>query len=300
MPVLFSFLQTGGCDYPVNMKRYHTFGGDNELDINNILARELLEVWKGFEEKGETEPENKKRKLEVLESEVKECEAKKPKIEEPAQTSIVKDKVPSARVVFTGLNPPLVRHLTELLRALGGEPADSVKSCTHIVASKIMRTIKFLTGISICPYIVDPLWIEESFQKKYYLDEKKYILRDHDNEKLYGMSLPASIKKAQAKPLFKDMTIYVTPNVKPDQKAMAEIVGCGGGKFLEHLPASSSFKTLAEEKTDQGGPAFLCVSCEEDLHLCKDMKSQGVGIHNVEFVLSGILKQELDFHRYKF
>ena len=34
-------------------------------------------------------------------------------------------------------------------------------------------------------------------------DENDYILRDFENEKLYGMSLPESIRKAQARPLFK-------------------------------------------------------------------------------------------------
>lgn len=289
-------IMIGGCDYPVNMKRYRNFDDDNQLDINVILARELLEAWKNFEEKEETT--DKKRKLEMLESEMKEFEVKKPRIEDPLPVP-ARAWTGVPRVVFTGLNPTAVRRLTDQLKALGGKTADSVKSCTHIVASKIMRTIKFLTGISVCRYIVSPEWIEESHAKNCYLDENDYILRDFENEKLYGMSLPESIKKAQARPLFKDITIYVTPNVRPDQTSMAEIVGCGGGKLLEQMPTSSSFNSLSQQKTDKGQPSFVCVTCDEDLHLCKEMKSQGIGIHNVEFVLSGILKQELDFHRYK-
>ena len=33
-------------------------------------------------------------------------------------------------------------------------------------------------------------------------DEQEYLLHDEDGEKLYGMSLPQSIDRAQAKPLF--------------------------------------------------------------------------------------------------
>ena len=36
----FSIL--GGCDYPVNMSRYVSFGNENELAINRVLAKELL------------------------------------------------------------------------------------------------------------------------------------------------------------------------------------------------------------------------------------------------------------------
>ncbi|CAB3993743.1 Hypothetical predicted protein [Paramuricea clavata] len=314
-----SDIMTGGCDYPVNMKRYKTFGSDNELDINMILAKELLDAWKGFEPKDIII--DKKRKLEMLEREMKEDEAnKRPRLEEPARTPEPQAIAPTAsltsgptvtvipnvsnpvtpRVVFTGLNPGAVRRLTEKLSALGGETATSIRTCTHIVASKIMRTIKFLTGISVCRYIVSPQWIDKSHEVGKYLNEKDYVLHDEDGEKLYGMSLPQSIDSAQAKPLFQGITIYVTANVRPDQKSMAEILDCAGGKLMAELPPKSSLKSLAQQKTEDGQPAFVCVTCEEDTHLCKDMKTEGIGVHNVEFVLSGILKQQLDFYRYKF
>ncbi|XP_028393848.1 PAX-interacting protein 1-like [Dendronephthya gigantea] len=323
-------IMTGGCDYPVNMKRYRTFGNENELDINEILARELLEAWKGFEVKEDVK--DNKRKLEMLEREMRECEEanKKPRLEETARTpelmnsgpttpqtsvpSIARTSTSSStefttatvvsrirpRVVFTGLNPGAVRRLTEKLSAMGGDTATSIRSCTHIVASKIMRTIKFLTGISVCRYIVSPQWIDKSHAAGHYLDEKDYVLHDADGESLYGMSLPQSIERAQAKPLFQGITIYVTANVRPDQKSMAEILDCAGGKLMAELPPKSSLKSLAEGKTEDGHPAFVCVTCEEDTHMCKDMKMAGIGVHNVEFVLSGILKQQLDFYRYKF
>ena len=39
-------------------------------------------------------------------------------------------------------------------------------------------------------------------------DEKGYVLNDEDGEKLYGMSLPESIERAQAKPLFMVSAVF--------------------------------------------------------------------------------------------
>ncbi|XP_046860090.1 PAX-interacting protein 1-like isoform X2 [Xenia sp. Carnegie-2017] len=290
----------GGCDYPVNLNRYKIISEENcELSINLNLARELMNAWEGFEEKSAIL--DKKRKLHMLERQIKKFSQNNKRFcdesTNPSKNARVKEP---PRVVFTGLNPTSVRRMTDKLVELGGDTSTSTRTCTHIVATKIMRTIKFLTGISVCQYIVNPQWIEASHYQGEFVDEKDFILKDDNGERLYGMSLSQSIDRAQAKPLFQDITVYVTANVRPDHRNMMEILDCAGGRIMTELPKKTEWKSLAEKKTKDGYPAFVCVTCDEDTHLCREMKMAGIGIHNVEFVLSGILKQELDFHSFNF
>lgn len=57
--------------------------------------------------------------------------------------------------------PPLQR-----LHALGGEVADSGQKVTHLVASKVTRTVKFLTAMSVVKHIISPEWLEESWKSQ--------------------------------------------------------------------------------------------------------------------------------------
>ena len=50
------------------------------------------------------------------------------------------------------------------LYILGGEVAESAQKCTHLIASKVTRTVKFLTAISVVKHIVTPEWLEECFK----------------------------------------------------------------------------------------------------------------------------------------
>lgn len=50
------------------------------------------------------------------------------------------------------------------LYELGGEVAESTQKCTHLIAGKVTRTVKFLTAISIVKHIVTPEWLEESWK----------------------------------------------------------------------------------------------------------------------------------------
>ena len=47
------------------------------------------------------------------------------------------------------------------------------KPSSILMFLQIMRTIKFLTGISVCRYIVSPQWIEKSHEEGKYLGTLK-------------------------------------------------------------------------------------------------------------------------------
>ena len=72
---------------------------------------------------------------------------------------------------------------------------ETPQTCSHIVASRVTRTIKFLTGISVCDHIVTPQWVEQSLTAGHFLEEVPFVLHDPDTESLFQMEVPTSLGK---------------------------------------------------------------------------------------------------------
>lgn len=123
------------------------------------------------------------------------------------------------------------------------------------------------------------------------------MLRDAEAEVLFCFSLEESLKRAQVAPLFKGKYFYITPGICPSLSTMKAIVECAGGKVLSKQP---SFRKLMEHKQNKSLPEIILISCENDLHLCREYFARGIDVHNAEFVLTGVLTQTLDYESYKF
>lgn len=72
-------------------------------------------------------------------------------------------RVPRRRVARR-LTAPLCARGLQKLYILGGEIAESAQKCTHLIASKVTRTVKFLMAISVVKHVVTPDWLEECFK----------------------------------------------------------------------------------------------------------------------------------------
>ncbi|ELW69778.1 PAX-interacting protein 1 [Tupaia chinensis] len=160
-------------------------------------------------------------------------------------------------VLFTGFEP------AQKLYILGGEVAESAQKCTHLIASKVTRTVKFLTAISVVKHIVTPEWLEECFKCQKFIegafvfaDEQNYTLRDAEAEVLFSFSLEESLKRAHVSPLFKAKYFYITPGICPSLSTMKAIVECAGGKVLAKQP---SFRKLLEHR--QSKCMCACTAC---------------------------------------
>ncbi|XP_061694687.1 PAX-interacting protein 1 isoform X2 [Syngnathoides biaculeatus] len=227
-----------------------------------------------------SQPANKKARLEEIQSPSKKL---------PPEST--------PRVIFTGFEPTLVQQYTKSLYALGGEVADGSLKATHLVASKVKRTVKFLTGMSVVKHIVTPEWLEESWRCKKFVDEQSYILRDAEAEVLFGFSLEESLKKAHSSPLFKGRYFYLTPGMCPSLGTMKSIVESAGGKLLAKQP---SYRKIMEHKQNKNLPEIILISCDNDLHLCREYFLKNIDVHNAEFILTGVLTQKLNYDSYKF
>uniref|UniRef100_A0A1A7XJ14 PAX-interacting protein 1 n=1 Tax=Iconisemion striatum TaxID=60296 RepID=A0A1A7XJ14_9TELE len=152
------------------------------------------------------------------------------------------------RVMFTGFEPTQVQQYTKRLYALGGEVADSSQKATHLMATKVTRTIKFLTAMSLVKYIITPEWLEESWRSQKFVDEVPYTLRDAEAEVLFAFSLEEALKKAHNALLFKGKYFYLTPGICPSLSTMKAILESAGGKLLAKQP---SYRKIMEHKQNK-------------------------------------------------
>ncbi|XP_019739385.1 PAX-interacting protein 1 isoform X1 [Hippocampus comes] len=222
---------------------------------------------------------------------------KKARLEEIPSPSKKLPPESTPRVIFTGFEPTQVQQYTKRLHALGGEVAEGGLKVTHLVASKVKRTVKFLAAMSVAKHVVTPEWLEESWRTQKFVDEQNFILRDTEAEVLFGFSLEESLKKAHNAPLFKGKYFYLTPGMCPSLSTMKAIVESAGGKLLAKQP---SYRKIMEHKHNKNLPEIVLISCDNDLHLCREYFLKNIDVHNAEFILTGVLTQKLNYDSYKF
>uniref|UniRef100_A0A8D0C7E9 PAX-interacting protein 1 n=1 Tax=Salvator merianae TaxID=96440 RepID=A0A8D0C7E9_SALMN len=282
----------------IQHNRYTVFSLQEPLAPNQHLVQNLLDAWR-VPLKVSSElllglrlPLKPKQNESVIQP-----STKRPRIEDlpPPTKKLTPELTPV--VLFTGFEPTQVHQYIKKLYILGGEVAESAQKCTHLVASKVTRTVKFLTAISVVKHIVTPEWLEECFKGQKFIEEQNYTLRDAEAEVLFCFSLEESLKRAQMAPLFKGKYFYITPGICPSLSTMKSIVECAGGKVLSKQP---SIRKLMEHKQNKSLSEIILISCENDLHLCREYFARGIDVHNAEFVLTGVLTQTLDYESYPF
>lgn len=203
------------------------------------------------------------------------------------------------RLLFTRLESNLVSQLQSFALKLGLSVANGPTNCTHLIVDSISRTPKFICAFSHANYIMSYKWIIESHKAGSLLDEKQFILQDASGEEKYSFNLIYSMlkRKRRGKPLFSHLVFFVTPQVLANVSSIREMIESAGGVVETKKPPSRL--QIAQMKLE--GKRFVIVSCNEDRHLCLPFESIGVNIVDVEFVISGILRQDIDFeaHRLK-
>lgn len=179
-------------------------------------------------------------------------------------------------------------EVLEVIRLGGCVVHSAVVETTHLVAKSVLRTVKFLTALALVQYVVTSEWIEQSRVADHFLDESQFELVDEKVEKIFDFHLKESLCRAHKQRLFRDLIFYFTPGVRPSKSVLVSIVVANGGHVVDGLHQLNS-----ETKA-----TFVIISCEEDMYLCTDI-SKDIGVHNAEFVLTGIFRQEIDFHSYR-
>nr|XP_033323148.1 mediator of DNA damage checkpoint protein 1-like isoform X1 [Megalopta genalis]XP_033323149.1 mediator of DNA damage checkpoint protein 1-like isoform X1 [Megalopta genalis] len=189
------------------------------------------------------------------------------------------------KILFTGIS----NDYTKLLTKLGSSQVEDPTKCTVLVTDKVRRTVKFLCALAQAVPIVSISWLVESEKAGHFAELDNYVLKDPAAEAKFGFRLRGSLEKAKKQKLLDGYTVLLTPNVAPPLPELKSIINSCGGKPLVRPP------TKWPEKA-------VIVSREEDIATAKKFIAKApttVTIQSTEFILTGILRQELDFIKYK-
>ncbi|XP_015121786.1 mediator of DNA damage checkpoint protein 1 [Diachasma alloeum] len=253
--------------------------GAESQEVRRILrgAEEAPGDHRGQQERLEDVVRGKKRRLEEVASSPSRAVRSRSLLEEHR----------TQQVLFTGVKEQVDQ---DSVAALGGIVTDHPHEATILVTDKVRRTVKFFCAISRGIPIVSIAWLQSSVAAKKFLDPSKYILHDPASETRYKFNLGRSLNRAREGKLLEGRTIVLTSKLSgpsiPDLKTMVQTAG---GKSLVRAPAIWP-------------PDSVIVSCPEDLPKVKKMlsRAKNVRVHvvDIEFLLSGLLRQELNYEEF--
>ncbi|XP_048727007.1 PAX-interacting protein 1-like isoform X2 [Ostrea edulis] len=284
---------------PVSPK-YRFLGHENQfnLDLSKVLhlmvgwqvpLKIQKETWKKFMPNQKARQAQQSQENE-LHKDISEPAVKKQKlsIEDPTILQNATQPV----IIFTGFPKGQVKKFQMIVSQLGGLSTENPRLCTHLVAPSLSRTMKFFIAINVCQHIVTQEWIEACMAQGTFVDETPYKLRDAATEKAMGCVLDDSLMRAQTKKLFEGMSFYISPSVSPPLSDLKKIVEAAGGKVLKQRP---NLLTFTEHKDENGNMKTVMITCENDVMLYKDLIAKDIAIYNAEFILTGVMRQTVDF-----
>ncbi|XP_062589088.1 PAX-interacting protein 1-like isoform X1 [Saccostrea cucullata] len=288
---------------PVNPK-YRILGQENQFNLDLSKVHHLMvgwqvplkiqkETWKKFM------PNQKARQaLQSQENEVNkdvgEPAVKKQKISVDDPSVLQNTTKPV--IIFTGFPKGQVKKLQMIVSQLGGISTENPRHCTHLVAPSLSRTMKFFIAINVCKHVVTRDWIDACMAQGTFVDETPYRLKDSATEKSMDCVLEDSLKRAQTKKLFEGMSFYISPSVSPPCSDLEKVVEAAGGKVLKQRP---HIQTFLEQKDTNGNRKNIMITCENDVMLYKDLVDKDIAIYNAEFILTGVMRQTVDFKSFE-
>ncbi|KAK6108364.1 BRCA1 C Terminus (BRCT) domain family protein [Brugia pahangi] len=192
-------------------------------------------------------------------------------------------------VCFSGFTPEEKDALGRKVRFLGGATTEKVQECTHLVVLNLWRTLKLLEAIALGKNIVGPNWVSDGYRCRVIPDSLDYFARDDENEKIFGYNLKYSVLKARYRKLFQDVTFYLTPSVEPSYEELLALIELAGGTVLRERPQPQYVIHCIETES-----LLLLIGNDSDVHLLQYLTDCGMPVHNVEVILTGILRQKLE------
>ncbi|CAK9810632.1 Mediator of DNA damage checkpoint protein 1 [Anthophora plagiata] len=191
------------------------------------------------------------------------------------------------KILFTGISN---NDYNKSLTKLGASQVEEPTKCSVLVTDKVRRTVKFLCALALSVPIVSVDWLVNSGMVGHFVDLDDYILEDPVAEAKFNFKLRDSLKKAKDHKLLEGYTIVVTPNVAPPPiSELKSIITSCNGKMLVRPPQSWPKNAVI-------------ISQKEDMKNAKRFLAKApktVTIQSTEFILTGILRQKLDFTEFQ-
>lgn len=127
---------------------------------------------------------------------------------------------------------------------------------------------------------MSPKWIDASAKAKKWLREAQFSLDDHAAERRWNFKLSQSLERARKAKVLNGVRVYITPHTIPDPPTLKSMIQRAGGVVLDKAPRTKS---------------AIVIGSLKDSDACQTFHAAGLSIYTEEFILLGILKQELNY-----
>lgn len=180
-----------------------------------------------------------------------------------------------------------------IIYQLKAELSKNIKFCTHLITCvPLKRTKKFFAAIRYAKYIVTVDWLKDSIKAAKLIDEKPYLFRDVESEKLWKFNLQDSMKKSIKHGAFNGVNCFLSPitaSLENEHQGIREIIKNAGGNVVNELkkPVSGTMS----------GFYVIITTKEEADEMVKTYSSYSHNLYFVdkEFVFLSILRQNMCF-----
>ncbi|KAI8580609.1 hypothetical protein K450DRAFT_236426 [Umbelopsis ramanniana AG] len=205
------------------------------------------------------------------------------------------------RYVSSGKNADITESQKKQMNKLGAHWTEDIRDCTHLIVDRVNRTQKFMCAMNMGLHIVTPDWVKDSVKSGNLQEESDYQVDDSESEAKWGFSVLDSLslarkftivgnKNRQQGTLLQGYEVFITKNTGPSKSVLKDIIESAGGKLLATLPPRK-----LRDASSQSDTKLIVLSCEADKDKCKDFIHHGIGVYDTELILTGCLRQSLDF-----
>lgn len=165
---------------------------------------------------------------------------------------------------------------------------------THLVMTRLTRTIKLLTCLCCVKCIASSDWLVESARSGKFLPADNYRIENPEFERQFKCDISKTVKQSTRNKLFEGKIFYLTPTIFPPVKNVQQLIELCGG-VTEKVRRSS---VRIQEALKQNPNSYIIISCLDDLHLVADLaklpKSNQI-ICTTEVVMKSIMTQTINF-----
>lgn len=280
------------CDGP----KYQQFNLNSPFRIDYNLVMHLMTAWKSPINLTPESHERVKRSL----SEPPQPAATVKKLRtlpplEPIPAEIICQRQPDAdsipNILFSQIDN--TEGLTRAVMTLGGRIASGPADATHLVMTRVARTVKLITALITVRYALSSKWITDSATAGHFLPVESYKLDVKELDEMFKCDLYKVLESPNRSKLFEGKIFFITPQVKPSSKDVKQMIELSGG-VVEKNPRS--VKKIRETNLDKPG-TYVIIGCPEDRIFIQPFIQKGkhgvCQICTTEYVMQSILLQKL-------
>lgn len=184
-------------------------------------------------------------------------------------------------------------HYSMYCRKLGGSVVSQASEATHLVMSRLVRTHKLVGALVTVSHVLSPSWLQTSQRIGRFAREEDFPLRDEEFEKTHQCELSALLALGERRrTLFRGLTFYMTPGVRPGRGILSAMVELCGGRVDKSRRSLASIQELLRERP----ASYFVLTVPNDLHLVYYLLQAERKLDVVcstEVVMSSIMRHKL-------